>query len=293
MTSEFPIFSEKASPKIGLRALAMFVGVIALMTIGQALALRHIGHAGFTRPAIVNLAIGLNILMALFGIVLVSHLYLKYKNNPPSVDLFRQGIRSAAAVFLLVLLIHINLAGSHSSMLVMIIPATAILLLHALGPATGWLFFLGGTVMFYFMTGLEAAGILPYATILADGESLRPIFLSRAYIVGFFSIYFSISTIILILVHLFDRDLKKRKEELETAYRSLRKATDQVRKLEGLLPFCSHCKKIRDPEGSWLDVDHYIQQHSEASVSHSICPDCMQKEYPDIARHISERDKKS
>lgn len=63
------------------------------------------------------------------------------------------------------------------------------------------------------------------------------------------------------------RSLASRVEELE-------EALSQVKHLSGLLPICSYCKKIRDDQNYWQKVESYLSQHSEARVSHSVCPDC-------------------
>ncbi len=62
----------------------------------------------------------------------------------------------------------------------------------------------------------------------------------------------------------------------------LQQALSHVRQLQGLLPICAHCKNIRDDEGYWSSIEHYVASHSEAEFSHSICPDCARKYYPDI-----------
>lgn len=62
----------------------------------------------------------------------------------------------------------------------------------------------------------------------------------------------------------------------------LSKALDEIKTLRGILPCCSFCKKIRDDKGFWEKVDVYIRDHSEAKVSHGICPECMKIHYPDI-----------
>lgn len=55
-----------------------------------------------------------------------------------------------------------------------------------------------------------------------------------------------------------------------------------AKRLEGLLPICSYCKKIRDEDNTWHSVEVYIRKHSEAVFSHGICPDCLRKHYKDI-----------
>jgi len=58
------------------------------------------------------------------------------------------------------------------------------------------------------------------------------------------------------------------------------KLSHEIRYLEGLLPICSSCKKIRDDHGNWFQIEGYISDHSDAEFSHSICPDCVEKLYP-------------
>lgn len=60
------------------------------------------------------------------------------------------------------------------------------------------------------------------------------------------------------------------------------KALQEVRILRGFLPICASCKKIRDDNGYWAQIEGYIRDHSEAEFTHSICPDCAKKLYPDF-----------
>ena len=71
----------------------------------------------------------------------------------------------------------------------------------------------------------------------------------------------------------------------------LKTAMDEVRTLQGIIPICSSCKKIRDDKGYWQQVEHYVRQHSQAEFTHSICPDCLRKLYPDAYREIYEEGK--
>lgn len=66
------------------------------------------------------------------------------------------------------------------------------------------------------------------------------------------------------------RKLAERVEELE-------KALAQVKRLEGLLPICSYCKRIRNEQDYWERVDNYISQHANVRFSHNICPECYEK----------------
>jgi len=71
-------------------------------------------------------------------------------------------------------------------------------------------------------------------------------------------------------------------QEREDLIQELRQALQDVKRLSGLLPICSICKKIRDDTGYWKQVEAYIQEHSEAQFSHSICEECVQKHYPEF-----------
>ena len=66
------------------------------------------------------------------------------------------------------------------------------------------------------------------------------------------------------------KKLAERVEELE-------KALAQVKRLEGLLPICSYCKRIRNEQDYWERVDNYISQHANVRFSHNICPECYEK----------------
>ncbi|MFH1214367.1 MAG: histidine kinase N-terminal 7TM domain-containing protein [Candidatus Neomarinimicrobiota bacterium] len=84
------------------------------------------------------------------------------------------------------------------------------------------------------------------------------------------------------LFHFHDVTEKRLAEmQLEKTVAELRQALTEVKALSGLLPICSSCKKIRDDNGYWNEVEAYIRQHSEAEFSHGICPDCMRKLYPE------------
>jgi DNA-binding response OmpR family regulator len=63
-------------------------------------------------------------------------------------------------------------------------------------------------------------------------------------------------------------------ESLAGRVRELEDALAQVKQLRGLLPICSYCQKIRDDQNYWQRVESYLSQHSQARVSHSVCPQC-------------------
>jgi len=80
-------------------------------------------------------------------------------------------------------------------------------------------------------------------------------------------------------------DITERKTgemEREKLIRELQEALAKVKQLSGFLPICASCKKIRNDQGYWTQIEAYIRDHSEAEFSHGICPECMKKLYPEF-----------
>lgn len=73
--------------------------------------------------------------------------------------------------------------------------------------------------------------------------------------------------------------LQKAKNKILNKNTELQKALDEIQTLQGIIPICSYCKKIRDDEGAWEVVEAYITNHSEAQFSHGICPDCFEENF--------------
>jgi sensor histidine kinase regulating citrate/malate metabolism len=86
---------------------------------------------------------------------------------------------------------------------------------------------------------------------------------------------------------------EKVEAEKDRLIQELSRALAELKTLRGILPLCSFCKKIRDDKGYWEQVDVYIAQHSDANISHGICPDCAAEHYPDLYHKIpSDRGKR-
>lgn len=75
-------------------------------------------------------------------------------------------------------------------------------------------------------------------------------------------------------------ELNRKDKEQKSLIEELNRALADINTLSGLLPICSSCKKIRDDKGYWQQVEVYIKNHSEADFSHSMCPECAKKLYP-------------
>ncbi|THB72946.1 MAG: PAS domain S-box protein [Desulfobacteraceae bacterium] len=76
------------------------------------------------------------------------------------------------------------------------------------------------------------------------------------------------------------RDQAQREKEM--VIEELQAALARVKKLSGLIPICSYCKKIRDDEGCWNQLEDYLDEHSDAQLSHGICRDCANQHHPEL-----------
>ncbi len=76
--------------------------------------------------------------------------------------------------------------------------------------------------------------------------------------------------------------LRNQKAELETALA-------EIKTLRGIIPVCANCRQIRDDAGVWQALEEYLDAHSDASVTHGICPECMAELYPEIADEVTSR----
>lgn len=78
------------------------------------------------------------------------------------------------------------------------------------------------------------------------------------------------------------RDVQVSRKRLAQKNAELQAAFSEIKRLRGMIPICSSCKNIRDDSGYWHEVAAYISDHSDAEFTHSLCPNCAQKLYPDF-----------
>jgi len=87
-------------------------------------------------------------------------------------------------------------------------------------------------------------------------------------------------------------DRKRAEKEREKLISELQDSLAKINTLSGLVPICSKCKKVRDDKGYWSQVEDYVHAHSNAEFSHSLCPECVEKLYPDFYKRKEKDGKK-
>jgi len=96
------------------------------------------------------------------------------------------------------------------------------------------------------------------------------------------TIFVMILIILLFLLNINRMNLKKVHIEKNEIVKNLKESLENVKQLNGILPICSKCKKIRDDKGYWKQIEEYISNNSEADFSHGICPECTELLYPEF-----------
>jgi len=87
----------------------------------------------------------------------------------------------------------------------------------------------------------------------------------------------SIAAYIILIIALIIINAQRVEQEMLTA-------KDEIKTIAGLIPICAACKKIRDYQGSWSQLEAYLSKHADLEFSHALCPECMQKMYPEKLR---------
>jgi hypothetical protein len=90
--------------------------------------------------------------------------------------------------------------------------------------------------------------------------------------------YLAFSIVVILLLS----QLRSTMQQRAGLITKLQNAINAVQELSGILPICANCKKIRDEEGYWHDVDVYISRHTNAEFTHGICAECANKLYPSL-----------
>jgi hypothetical protein len=126
--------------------------------------------------------------------------------------------------------------------------------------------------------GIVVAGLCAIVWLLVD------IFSDMSLPTTFLPYWQAVMRLAFFLIVVFLLDARQRAvRDRDRLIEELLVALGNVKTLRGLLPICASCKKVRDDKGYWSQIEKYVREHSEAAFSHSLCPECEKKLYPDMA----------
>lgn len=172
----------------------------------------------------------------------------------------------------------------HTALAFLLLCAGLYCAMHEAGPARN--------ILFSETTGgIMARRLLPAAILLplllgwlgmGSGESgLYDTPAGAAFFVVCILVFFTVLVLATARqLHVLDLARRAAVDSRDRTIAELQRALDEVRTLQGLLPMCAWCKKVRDDQGYWDDVASYIARHTDASVSHGICPECSKEHFP-------------
>jgi sensor histidine kinase regulating citrate/malate metabolism len=134
------------------------------------------------------------------------------------------------------------------------------------------------------MSGKNFIGAVEiYYDITAEKQQLNKMLTRSSVLVFLIALGLLIASMVILFIEkkiIFKRKLMQKEREKLIA--DLQDAIAKINTLKGLLPICANCKKIRDDKDRWEQIESYIREHSEAEFTHSICPECVKKLYPDL-----------
>lgn len=81
-----------------------------------------------------------------------------------------------------------------------------------------------------------------------------------------------------------ERQLEEQNRKLAEALAEKEQLLEEVKVLQGLLPICGACKRIRDDAGKWWPLDLYVEEHTDAGLTHTVCPDCKDILFSDLKK---------
>ncbi len=213
----------------------------------------------------------LNLTVASFGLVCLG-LYA----------LARKGRYLTCALFLALMVVldisWFQNAGSHGSIGMFLFTASMLLTIFFRGPLR-WTLLLLFLANGFVLIGLDAA--YPHLARPYPSPTDRlPDLLS-----GFFVSTLACVVMVWVVLESHDRE----RERLAQANARLEQSLQEIRTLQGLLPICAWCKKVRTDEGLWLQMERYLTEHSEASFTHGICPDCAEAHRAELEQRKSDQ----
>lgn len=274
-------------------ACLFIVFLLVTATIQYYLAVHHFNLVEMNvNPTYVATFILVNLSTAAFVFILLLFTVMVYRYSRPKFDSCF-AITSHLWIISLVAfsLAHIHIAGSQNSFLIVLIPTLAYLSHWLIGIRSAMFYFIFSTIAWLAMTALEKMDVLTYAPLFMDSSEIRKLFLEDHYVFSNSTLFiFSVFALVTITM-LFEKTLKEQRDKIAAATNSLKEIQVEVTQLRKLIPICSHCKKARDDEGYWQELDHYLHDLDEIKLSHGICPECLKKHHPDQYRIIFPKDK--
>lgn len=139
------------------------------------------------------------------------------------------------------------------------------------------------------LQAIPAVTLATAATVLLYLRPGNTLFIERLVVAETFSIALAIGWYVSRRRLRLQQSEERAWENEIAAREKLEHTLAELRVLRGVLPICSHCRKIRTEIGDWQQLELYVREHSEADFSHGFCPDCITEHYPSMAGQLASR----
>jgi len=134
----------------------------------------------------------------------------------------------------------------------------------------------------YFLADSSKIHLLSISTIAGSPQTFRFLFVrNKTGICVFGHKDLSEEAMMQTQILSLNQELGNISRQLHKKNAELKEALEHVKTLQGIIPICMHCHKIRNDEQIWEKLENYLSDHTDAMLSHGICPDCIKKYYPD------------
>jgi len=234
---------------------------------------------------------------------LLPNLLWRRRNRSVTSPFYYPSFVATVTALYAVMFYQIHLVGTFNTIVVLYNLGLFLIISWILRWRDALFFFWASNAALVALTLCEYLGIIGYAPLSQQNEFLASIYLNGDVLAMNLVIYGVMAAIIVGTVTYFKRSMERINTELLSSNQALageirshrhtqaqnlqliadlETALSDVKTLTGLLPICSHCKKIRDDKGYWKKLEAYLHEHSGATFTHSVCPECLDAHYGDL-----------
>lgn len=275
------VLTDARHQAVSMRGMGLIAALLLPYLGAQLFALFAVDNTGYLDLQVMTWSVAAN--AGLCAWLALSYFVARRRvaRRPQDPQLYWLSVWCSAAL-IAVCLLHVHLIGSQNSLHHLLLVAILLVVSWLLRWREVLIFYVLGNLGLALLVTLEMNGVLPYAPLLVEGDSLARIFLDWRTVLAQSINYLLVLVATTALVWLLRRLVERTERERAAAMAEARASSEQVATLRGLLPICADCKKIRDDQGYWTMLEVYLKQHApEVTFSHGVCPDCEHRLYGD------------
>ena len=267
------------------RAVRVLAFLLGFYLVGQCLGLLLGNDDHYVDPGTMSVSIASVAVLA--GLLFtLDAFHRRRRKADPDRSSYNLMLASIAGL-LVASLIQVHLMGSMNSFHLLLVLAILLCVSWLLEARHIALFFVAANLALAAIVWAEFRGVVSYAPLFSRSADLGPFFLDWRMVFGTFVNYVLVLAAATVLTLRLRRAFRRRSAEQQALIAQLNESLSHIRTLESLLPICSRCKKIRNDQGHWDEVEHYLSQRIDVRFTHGFCPACekaMKEEFEQYKR---------